>query len=154
MELTISQIGSALTHWVPRPQPVASDAVRLPQPAVVVTPVVAAPSAGWRERETEYDQFGRFGAGSAPPVEQTAQRPAVNASKTFRSGNATPLELEREYALSIVGSYTDPGGFDVERHFMPFGMTEYQVYQLQDYQYRWMIQLERQAALDKLLAEI
>lgn len=169
MELTISQIGSASTHWVPRTPLAATGPVRMP---VSTTPaslqgVSAVAASTLDDMETEYDQFGRFGANAAAAAERAAPgkdaaferpiaatpRPDTNPSKSFRSGKATVLELEREYAQSIVGSYVDPDGANVERSFIPFGMTEYQVYQLQDYQYRWMIQLERQAALAKLIAD-
>lgn len=159
MELTVSQIGSAATHWVPRAAQPASGGVRAIVPNTLRVPDDnSIATTGLHGVETEYDQFGRFGVDAATAVDRaeisggfTPPRPSTNANKNFRSGNATINDLQREYAQSILDSHGDPAM--EERHFVPFGMTEYQVYQLQDYQYRWMIEVERQAALAKLLED-
>ncbi|WP_274627328.1 hypothetical protein [Arvimicrobium flavum] len=149
MEFTISQIGSATSHWVARPAAPTSGAVR-PVATAAVQPVqtaAATPVAALHDMETEYDQFGRFGA-TAPHVAERApaapeHRPAINATKHLRSGKASAYDLEREYRQSLVDS-TRGEGATSERRFIPSGMTEYQVYQLADYQYRWALEVERQ----------
>lgn len=151
MQLTISQIGSASPYWVARYVPAYSMGVRsgsanTAEPAGSVS---AMPVVELGELETEYDQFGRFGASAARASDggepATAHRSGINASKHFRSGQVTVSELEQEYARSMLALTTGPdSGTDVRR-FIPSGMTEYQVYQLYDFQYRWAIEVERRA---------
>lgn len=146
MDFTISQLGSAVSH-PPRPthsagggaRPAADEPTRqadaIPSPAV----------AGLQGLDTEYDQFGRFAAASAEADRPTDERPPANpAAKYFRAGKATVQELEREYTRSLIDSYVadEEGGV---RRFIPAGMTEYQVNQLSDDQYRRAIEAERRA---------
>lgn len=149
LELTISQIGSASPHWIARYAPAVNADVRtLGTSASCSADMVAAvPVASLGDLETEYDQFGRFGvtAGNAADIAETTaeHRPAINATKHFRSGEVTAGELEQEYARSLLDSAVGTDGETAARRFIPAFMTEYQVYQLYDFQYRWAIEVER-----------
>lgn len=148
MELTISQIGSASPHWVARSIPAANMGVR-PVGANVAKPadsVPATPVAALGDMETEYDQFGRFGAPAPEAPDPSADnRSGINATKYFRSGQVTVSELDQEYARSLLATTIGPEKGNGGRRFIPSGMTEYQVYQLYDFQYRWAIEVERRA---------
>lgn len=149
MQLTISQIGSASPYWIARYVPASTLGIRngaanTAEPAGSAATIATADLTAL---ETEYDQFGRFGASSARPPDKgepaTPHRSGINASKHFRSGQVTVGELEQEYARSMLGLTIGPdSGTDIRR-FIPSGMTEYQVQRLYDFQYRWAIEVER-----------
>lgn len=148
MEFTISQIGSASAHWVARSIPAASMGVRAVG-ANVAKPVDSAPAtpvATLGDMETEYDQFGRFGAMATEAPEPSAETGSgINATKHFRSGQVTVSELDQEYARSMLATTIGSDNATGRRRFIPSGMTEYQVHQLYDFQYRWAIEVERRA---------
>ncbi len=153
MEFTISQLNSAFSSWSAKTRPATMDGARSEAEAAsagAAGPTRAAVHAA-SGIETEYDQFGRFGAtrpershhtGNGSPKAPTA----INCNKNFRAGNATVSELEQEYARTLAGKG------DTERRFIPAGMTEYSVSVLTDYQYRWAIDVERRAVADTPVA--
>ena len=151
MELTISQIASAIPQWVARQVPTVQPGMRTAAAGTseAVDTVPPAASAAIGDLDTEYDQFGRFGVSANTIVARAEDRArsgtGVNPTKYFRSGNVSVSELEQEYARSLAASASgEHSGTDLRR-FIPSGMTEYQVRQLYDFQYRWAIEVERQA---------
>lgn len=150
MDFTISQVGSALNHPLrPTHSAVGGSRSSADEPTRPVDAVPSPGVAGLQGLDTEYDQFGRFATAPAAPADADRPSdegpPANPAAKYFRAGKATVQELEREYTRSLIDSYVaDEAGGGVRR-FIPAGMTEYQVNQLSDDQYRWAIEAERRA---------
>ncbi|MCO5070297.1 MAG: hypothetical protein M9944_03705 [Rhizobiaceae bacterium] len=151
MELTISQIASAMSQWVARQVPTVQPGMRTAAAGTseAVDTVPPAASATIGDLDTEYDQFGRFGVSAstiaAPAEDRTRSGTGVNPTKHFRSGKVSVLELDQEYARSLAASASGEHNGADRRRFIPSGMTEYQVRQLYDFQYRWAIEVERQA---------